>query len=1037
MGAEAISASAVAGAPIQARVLGAFELVVRGRPLERSTWQRESAAQLVKLLLVTPGHRLSRELAAETMWPGADPDSGRANLRKAIHFARRSLGVDGVLASDGDLICLDMRLVELDLDRLTRAFAALEQHALLRPLSGAGRPTRMPEADPGAEVAAALATALELGAQPLLPDDPYEDWLAARREHLQARWQATALAAAREAVASERRAAAHAILAQVLERDPTDEEAHRLAIDLYAVEGRHHAVRRQFEACRRALADGLDATPSAETEASYRRAERAARGQRAIPPAARVVGRQHELGKIEPVTERAAAGRFGAVAIHGPAGIGKSHLLEAVCDQARSAGWRELAWQALESTRSIAFAPFALRLGDEVTPTDLEAWDEPARSGLAAIVPRLGGVTRLAFADPSALRVAVGLALVRLARLAPLLIAIDDVAVLDDASLQLLATLPTVLATAPVLLVATYRDETPLTDGVEALIDGLRRSGSLEIRLGPLARPDIEPLVVGHLGGEAVAAPLGEALFGESEGNPLFCIELAREAAASGAMRLERGSWVAVAGKPLAAAPETVRHLVAARSQALPAAARELLRVAAELGQPEFGYDTLAAVLPELRGELITTLDAVLASGILVERGAGYAFGHPLYRVAVESSAGNARRGHTHLAIAHALSGMGSEATPSEVVGAAVDALDAIAVAEHALRAYELGVHDAAVMAVGFGFVAGARARRLFDRSGATALLTRALGVWERLSSSVAGEMAASDAFANLAELQMAEGDDPAAVAAFRRALEAARNPDELATAYERYSWLPQRHGDFPAILALCQEGQARLPVDAVGPRAVLRQRIAYCLMRLGRFDEAIAELEAAIPVLERNPSAYLGGAIDLLGCTSMFVGRMADGLPLLQRALAIAQERRDTLAEVSVRAHLAPMLTLAGRAAEARPHLARALELADQTGEWYGGSVTAWLAADVEDALGNLAAARELRLREIALLQRIGGNPHNEALARAHLAHIARLLGEPEAEAREADRARALAAVDPDPVYAKRIEAALSVANWSDVQHN
>ena len=98
--------------------------------------------------------------------------------------------------------------------------------------------------------------------------------------------------------------------------------------------------------------------------------------------------------------------------------------------------------------------------------------------------------------------------------------------------------------------------------------------------------------------------------------------------------------------------PETVRNVVAARSGELPANAVALLRVSAELGQSEFSYDMLAAVLPARQGELITALDAALGSGLLVEHGARYAFGHPLYRLAVESSSGTPTRADTHLGAA-------------------------------------------------------------------------------------------------------------------------------------------------------------------------------------------------------------------------------------------------------------------------------------------------------------------------------------------------------------------------------------------------
>jgi DNA-binding SARP family transcriptional activator/tetratricopeptide (TPR) repeat protein len=1037
-GLSGLSAPTDSTAPIQARVLGTFELIAGGERLGRAVWQRTSALRLVKLLLVVPGHNLSREVAAETLWPGADPENSRTNLRKALYFARQALAVPNAISSDGDRIRLNESLVEVDLDRLVRALDLVAPRAQVRRTSGTGRSSGVQGTGAGeAEVAEALATVLELGSKTLLPEDTYEDWLAEPREHLRTRWQAAAIEAARDAMAAELRDDAHAILEQVLERDATDEDAHRLQIDLYATEGRYHAVRRQFERCRRALADGLDASPSAETEAAYRRAERAAHAQRLPSGRSRLVARQREVGLVEPLLDRAAGGHCAALVIRGPAGIGKTRLLEEVRDLARASGWRELAWQAVESTRSVPFAPFAARLAEEVTTADLEAWDEPARSGFAALLPGLNAVPHLAFAERSALQVALVAAMARLVRGTPRLIAIDDLPALDEASIELLGSIATALERQPVLIAVTYRDEEPPSEHVLELLETFRRSGSSEIRLGPLARHDIEPLVIGHLGGQAVAATLADLLFERSEGNPLFCLELAHEASDRGVIALEQGCWSVVPGRALGEAPESVRQIVAARTRGLRPDARELLHVAAELGPPEFGYDTLSVVLPDLPGGVIAALDAALASGLLVERGAGYAFGHPLYRLALASGAGPARRGETQLAIALALSGITRAAAASvpDVHAAAAQSIDPIPTAEHAMRAWELGRTDAAALAVGFGFAAARRARILLDRPVATQLYRAALEVWRRLPATAAREFEASAAFTGLAELLISEGDDAAAEAAFRSALDAARDPDELATAYERFTWLPYRHGDFQVATGLCDEALARLPTDALSGRAIIRQQLGAFLVRLDRLEPAIAALAEAVPVLEANGTLfYLSTALSMLGTALATVGRTEDAVAPLQRSLAIALQLHDARLELT-RMHIGSMLTKAGRPAEARPHLARSLELSEQMGDWYVAAVCAWIAAETEEALGDLEAARQMRQRELALLARSGGNPHNEALAHAHLAHLARLRGQREAEDCEAARARALAASDRDPGYATRIEEALSVASWAELR--
>ena len=75
---------------IRASLLGSFELSVDGRPIHPDAFARPSGLRLLKLLLVTPGHRIAREAAAELLWPEAEAEHSRVRLRKALHFARRA-----------------------------------------------------------------------------------------------------------------------------------------------------------------------------------------------------------------------------------------------------------------------------------------------------------------------------------------------------------------------------------------------------------------------------------------------------------------------------------------------------------------------------------------------------------------------------------------------------------------------------------------------------------------------------------------------------------------------------------------------------------------------------------------------------------------------------------------------------------------------------------------------------------------------------------------------------------------------------------
>src|SRR6266542_184546 len=94
---------------IQVDLLGGFGVTVDGRAVGAGDWRRARSMALVKLLALAAGHaghRRHREQVMEALWPELPPDAAAANLRKAVHHARRALGAHDVIALDGEMLAL-------------------------------------------------------------------------------------------------------------------------------------------------------------------------------------------------------------------------------------------------------------------------------------------------------------------------------------------------------------------------------------------------------------------------------------------------------------------------------------------------------------------------------------------------------------------------------------------------------------------------------------------------------------------------------------------------------------------------------------------------------------------------------------------------------------------------------------------------------------------------------------------------------------------------------------------------------------------
>jgi DNA-binding SARP family transcriptional activator len=217
-------------------LLGQFSVIIGERVVPQDAWRRERGAALVKLLAVTTGHRLHREQVMDLFWPDLDAEAAGANLRKAVHFARRSLGEHDVIDSN-EIIALASH-VELEID------SKLFEQAAKAALRGAD--------------AAACERAADLYRGQLLPDDLYVEWLDEPRKQLHQLY-ARVLRAGR-------------LWERLIALEPTDEEAQCALMQAALDAGNRGAAIRAFQELRERLRLDLGIGPSKAAVTLYERA---------------------------------------------------------------------------------------------------------------------------------------------------------------------------------------------------------------------------------------------------------------------------------------------------------------------------------------------------------------------------------------------------------------------------------------------------------------------------------------------------------------------------------------------------------------------------------------------------------------------------------------------------------------------------------------------------------------------------------------------------------------------------------------------
>ena len=232
----------------------------------------------------------------------------------------------------------------------------------------------------------------------------------------------------------------------------------------------------------------------------------------------------------------------------------------------------------------------------------------------------------------------------------------------DEASLDVLAYLARRLRGRPVFILATWRsDDGDVCRRVRQIIQEAERAG-----LGrTLALPRLSPADVQTLVNAALRAPgdhrrLGEQLFRESEGLPLFVVEYLAaqrfetraEAYDNRSSEEDMQAWTV---------PQGVRSLLQGRLSIVDDTGRQLLATAAVIGR-SFDFDTLRVASGRSEEETITCLEQLVRKGLVREATSGtpgaepgYDFSHEQLRALVYDETSLARRRLLHRRVAEEL----------------------------------------------------------------------------------------------------------------------------------------------------------------------------------------------------------------------------------------------------------------------------------------------------------------------------------------------------------------------------------------------
>jgi len=388
-----------------------------------------------------------------------------------------------------------------------------------------------------------------------------------------------------------------------------------------------------------------------------------------------LVGRAAELGRLEAAFAAARAGTLQVVFLSGPAGIGKTALLDAFLGRVREErdvwvaqgdaveqyGAGEAYLPLLAAVGRLARAPSGRRFTDalrHVAPTWL--------AQLPALVDPSEQVA-LASAAASSSRERMLRELAELFEVAtaerPLVLVLEDLHWSDRSTIEAIAYVARACTRARLLLLGTYRpteamrSEHPLR-AVTQELGASRRSE--ELRLAALDAAAVSTYLRERLGATEVDDRVTELVHTRTDGHPLFVVNVVDFAVREALLRTERGR-LGLTGNPdrlRSGIPEGLRPMIERQIESLSAEEQRTLEAAAVAGA-EFSIAALAAALAADTDEIDDRCEALAWRGQFL-RATGieewpdgtlagrYTFVHTLYRNVLYERLAPTRRARLH-----------------------------------------------------------------------------------------------------------------------------------------------------------------------------------------------------------------------------------------------------------------------------------------------------------------------------------------------------------------------------------------------------
>jgi tetratricopeptide (TPR) repeat protein len=566
----------------------------------------------------------------------------------------------------------------------------------------------------------------------------------------------------------------------------------------------------------------------------------------------------------------------------------------------------------------------------------------------------------------------VSMGLIRQTQRTPTLLCIEDLQWVDPSTLALMHYVARNTKNRGLLTLGTYRpEEVAITDGkghpltnAMQLMD--REDLHKKMELQRLSREILDEFLSSLLGKTDFSDEFVNRIFKETEGNPLFIIQLVKFLVEENIIRTDDGVWKLTLSLEDISIPPKVYHVIERRLDRVEKEYRRVLDFASVIGET-FSSDTLTSALKQERVQVLEQLREIEHKHRLVHSQNGnYKFDHAKIKEVLYEEIPRNLRGEYHLTIANAVEELNKD-NIDEVVG------------ELAFHYYKSRDKN---KALNYLLKAAEKAKREYSNEEAIRFYSKALELEK-------DPLKRSSMFEEQGDIYGLIGEFDKSKESYEYALGLTDGSEKITEIKVKIGDVYNRIGEYDESIKICTEALSDIKERDCREEAFALEIIGVSHWLKGEFNTALKLSRKSLKIWEKiGDQKGIGTSLNFIGIIYTETGLLDKAIEYMNRSLKIREKIGDKQALEKVFHNIGIPYTKKGEYDLALEHFEKSLEIGEKIGNQFDIAIHLTNIGEVCLYIKDYDRALDCLRRSQKISERVG-NQYNLAYAYNYIAEV------------------------------------------------